>query len=155
MNISIIATGKLKEKYLSEAQEYFLGSCRRKNLNTTVFELPDLSMSDSPSEAESLRIKRAEGDQVLKILGKNDLIKKSYIVLLDLQGSKCSTEDFKAIVKNAEKRNRDSLTFIIGGSLGNSEEIKKTAHLLIRMSDMTYPHQLFRIALLETIDRLL
>ena len=153
MNINIIATGKLKEKYLLEAQEYFLGSiAKRKNILINLFELNDMSMSDNPSDSESLKIKNLEGFQVIKLLEKENLIKESYIVLLDLEGIRVNEKSFKAIIEKAENKYKNSITFIIGGSLGNSDDLKSICTYTIKLSDMTYPHQLFRIALLELID---
>lgn len=154
MNINLIVTGKLKEKYLTDAQEYFLGSIKkRKNINIRIFELADLSMSDSPSPSEEMKTKDSEGEQVIKLLEREKLKSDSFITALDLSGEKSDLKLFSKISEKAELRGKSSVTFIIGGSLGNSVELLKRADLKISMSKMTYPHQLFRIALLEIIER--
>lgn len=153
MRINLIATGKLKEKYLVEAQEFFLSSINKKNkIDINISELPDLAAEDGLSKALEDKVKILEGEQVLNLIkSKEKSLQSTYLVLLDLEGKCARDESFKEILNEANYKNKESITFVIGGSLGNSDELKRKADMKISFSKLTYPHQLFRIILLNAL----
>ncbi len=145
MKIKIIAVGKLKEKFWQEAcGEYIKRLSRFVNIEIT--ELADLKIPDKASLSECEKIKNAEGEKILSS------VKKEEIISLCIEGNKVSSLDMAQIIKNAENSGK-SLAFVIGGSLGLSDEVKKASKMRISMSDMTFPHQLARVMLAEQIYR--
>ena len=83
-----------------------------------------------------------------------NLIKEnSYIIALDLKGKENSSEEFSEKLSNITLRENSTITFLIGGTLGMSQELLKHANELIRFSKMTFPHQLIRVFLLEQLFR--
>lgn len=139
INVTIVAVGNLKEKFLSSAQNEYLkrlsAFCKIKIVELKEFnELKNIDL-----------IKEKEGEEILKHLS-------SYSILLDVTGREMSSEELS---KNIEKLslNTSSLTFVIGGSYGVSESVKRACKQKISFSKMTFPHNLFRIMLLEQLYR--
>ena len=138
--IKIISVGSLKEKYLKEAQEEYLKRISKYH-NIEIIEVKDEGLVE-PSKSIIL-----EEEKILKHISDKD-----YIVTLEIEGKQLSSEEF------AEKLDRiqlesSNITFIIGGSYGLSQNIKDKAKLHLSFSKMTFPHQLFRVILLEQIYR--
>lgn len=147
IHINIICVGKIKEKYLKDAiDEYTKRLSKYSNLK--IIELADEKIINNASVKEELLIKNKEGKNIL-----NNLKKDSYIICLDLRGKQFTSEEFSQKIENISLTGNSSITFIIGGSLGLSEEIIAEANELISFSKMTFPHQLFRVFLLEQIYR--
>lgn len=147
MNIDIICVGKLKEKYLKQAiEEYSKRLSRYCKLNIT--ELPDEKTPDNASEKEELQIKDKEGNLIL-----NKIKDNSYVIAMDLQGKQLTSEELSNFVQELGVRGESNLVFVIGGSLGLSEAVIKRANYKLCFSKMTFPHQLFRVMLLEQIYR--
>lgn len=147
MNISIIAVGKLKEKYLKMAiDEYSKRLSRYCKLE--IIELPDEKTPDNASEKEEIQIKEKEGKQILSKIKDN-----SYVVAMDLKGKQFTSEEFSKFISNCGVMGNSNIAFVIGGSLGLSEEVIKRADYKLCFSKMTFPHQLFRVMLLEQIYR--
>ncbi|MDU4938049.1 MAG: 23S rRNA (pseudouridine(1915)-N(3))-methyltransferase RlmH [Clostridium sp.] len=147
MNISIIAVGKLKEKYLKQAiDEYSKRLSRYCKLE--VIELPDEKTPDNASEKEEQQIKEKEGRLILSKIKDN-----SYVVAMDLKGKQITSEEFASFISNCGVTGNSNIVFIIGGSLGLSEGVIKRANYKLCFSKMTFPHQLFRVMLLEQVYR--
>jgi 23S rRNA (pseudouridine1915-N3)-methyltransferase len=147
MNISIISVGKLKEKYLKLAiDEYSKRLTRYCKLE--IIELQDEKTPDNASAKEEELIREKEGRLILSRIRDN-----SYVVAMDLKGKNLSSEEFSDFISNCGVIGNSNLTFIIGGSLGLSEEVRKRANFSLCFSKMTFPHQLFRVMLLEQIYR--
>ena len=146
LTIQIICIGKIKESYLKDAiNEY--SKRLQKYCKLDILELPDEKIPDKLNDSISNDIKNKESKKIL------DHIKKdSYIICLDLHGKEFSSEEFS---KNIEHLSLETshITFIIGGSLGLSEDLLKKSHQKICFSKMTFPHQLIRVFLLEQIFR--
>lgn len=138
--IKIICIGKLKEKYLTDAQEEYL---KRLKKYTTVelIELPDASIDDEKIALEK------EKDQILKYLKP-----KEYLITLEIEGKELSSIELAEKIDKTFITNSD-ITFIIGGSYGIHPSIKEQSNFKLSFSKMTFPHQLFRILLLEQIFR--
>lgn len=142
----LYAYGKLKETYLKDAiNEYSKRLSKYCILN--IIEVPDEKIPDKLNDKISNEIKQKECNKIL-----SNIKKDSYIITLDLKGKQFSSEEFSKKIENISSIN-SNLTFIIGGSLGLTEEILNTSNEKICFSLMTFPHQLIRVFLLEQIFR--
>lgn len=147
MNITIISVGKLKEKYLKQAVEEYSKRLQR-YCKLDIIELNDEKTPDNASPKEEQQIKEKEGQAILKAIKDN-----SFVIALDLKGKMLSSEEFASFIQDSNTRGISSFTFVIGGSLGLSQEIINRANYKLCFSKMTFPHQLFRVMLLEQIYR--
>jgi 23S rRNA (pseudouridine1915-N3)-methyltransferase len=147
MNITVISVGKLKEKYLKEAiQEY--STRLTKYCKLDIIEVPDEKAPENMSAAEEDIVKLKEGQTILKHI-KDD----TYVTALAIQGKQLSSEKFAALISDLGLRGKSNIAFVIGGSLGLSEEVLKRADYHLSFSAMTFPHQLMRVILLEQVYR--
>lgn len=147
MNITLISVGKLKEKYLKQAiEEYSKRLGRYCKLN--IIELSDEQTPDNASEKEELIIKDKEGDKIL-----SQIKDTMFVITLDLKGKMLSSEELASFIEDCGVRGNSNLCFVIGGSLGLSHKVTKRANYSLCFSKMTFPHQLFRVMLLEQIYR--
>lgn len=147
MNIKIVCVGKLKEKYWKQGiAEYSkrLGKfCR--------FEIAEVSDEKAPeklSEAQMENVRQIEGE---RILGK--IRDREYVYALAILGKERSSEEFAAEIEKLATYGRSDITFVIGGSLGLSDEVLKRADTQISFGRFTLPHQLMRLVLTEQIYR--
>ena len=147
MNIDIICAGKLKEKYWRDAcAEYakrLSAYCR-----LTVTEVKDEKTPEGCPPAMEEKIRDKEGKRILEKLKDRGLA-----VVLEIRGDRFDSVAFSKAHERWETEGRGDLTFIIGGSLGLSDEVKNRAQQRLSMSDMTFPHQLARVMLLEQLYR--
>lgn len=133
--INIICTGNLKEKYLKEAASEYQKRLQ-KHCELNIFEIKEVGL---------------ENESAL-IINKINQNPKEFVILCDIFGQKLNSEQFSCLL--SEKINQNSgITIIIGGSDGVNIEVKKRADLLISFSDLTFPHQMFRVILMEQIYR--
>ncbi|MBU5486305.1 23S rRNA (pseudouridine(1915)-N(3))-methyltransferase RlmH [Clostridium sp. MSJ-11] len=147
MNITIISVGKIKEKYLKDAiGEYSKRLGRYCKLD--MIELPDEKTPDNASEKEELQIKEKEGDLILKNIKDN-----MFVIALDLNGKELTSISFSNFINELGVKGESNLTFVIGGSLGLSSQVLNRANYKLCFSKMTFPHQLFKVMLLEQIYR--
>lgn len=147
MKIEIICIGKLKEKYLVQAiGEYTKRLSRYCKL--TIIELADEKTPDNASEKEELQIKEKEGNKILSSIKEN-----AFVIALDLNGKMLSSEELAEYIRTRGVQGDSHLVFVIGGSLGLSESVLQRANYKLCFSKMTFPHQLFRVMLLEQIYR--
>lgn len=147
MRITLICVGKLKEKYLSQGVEEYTKRLSRYCTLETI-ELADEKTPDNASDALVEIIKKKEGERILKAL-KED----SYCIALAIDGTMLTSEDLAAKINSLGVSGNSHISFIIGGSLGLSEEVLKRADYKLSFSKMTFPHQLMRMILLEQIYR--
>ncbi|WP_244834119.1 23S rRNA (pseudouridine(1915)-N(3))-methyltransferase RlmH [Clostridium sp. BJN0001] len=147
MNVTLITVGKLKEKYLKQAvDEYSKRLSRYCKLN--IIELQDEKTPENASEKEEDNIKEKEGKLIL-----NKIKDNSYVVALDLKGKHLTSVEFSKFISDCTVMGNSDIAFVIGGSLGLSSEVLKRANYKLCFSKMTFPHQLFRVMLLEQIYR--
>lgn len=147
MKITIISVGKLKEKYLKDGiAEY----AKRLTKYTQIeqVELSDEPIRDKSSDAENLIIKKIEGSKIL-----NAVSEKSYLVALDLKGKMLSSDELAGKFVEIQNYYSSHITFVIGGSLGLSDEVIERANFRLCFSKMTFPHQLMKLILLEQVYR--
>ena len=147
MNITVIALGKLKEKYLTEAiNEYSKRISAYGKLQ--IIELNPVRLSDNPSQTEIDNALLKEAEEIKKKIPNN-----SYIFSLCIEGKEKSSEAFAKAISDATLNGKSNIVFIIGSSFGLSPEIKNLSDFKLSFSPMTFPHQLMRVMLLEQIYR--
>ncbi|WP_066634115.1 23S rRNA (pseudouridine(1915)-N(3))-methyltransferase RlmH [Desulfolucanica intricata] len=147
MNITIIGVGKVKEKSMVKVMdEYIKRLSRYCKLN--IIEVPDKKAPENLSEKEEEQVKVVEGEGILKHV-KDGM----YVIALDIQGKMLSSEELAEKLEQLGIQGNSNLAFIIGGSLGLSDEVRRMADFRLSFSPMTFPHQLMRLILLEQIYR--
>lgn len=147
LNINIICVGKIKEDYLKSAiSEYSKRLSKYCNLSFT--ELPDEKLPNKLNPCIINEIKQKECTRILQ-----NIKKDSYVICLDLKGKELSSEDFSKKIDDIGLNFNSTITFIIGGTLGLTDEVLSTANELLCFSKMTFPHQLIRVFLLEQLFR--
>lgn len=147
MNITIACIGKLKERYWTEAvQEYSkrLG----KYCTLSINELKEERARDNPSKAEEIAIKETEGKNLLR-----QIKPEAYVIALEIKGQELTSEKMAKKISGLALEGKSEITFVIGGSLGLSEEVLERADFRLSFSKMTFPHQMMRVILLEQIYR--
>ncbi|WP_055669893.1 23S rRNA (pseudouridine(1915)-N(3))-methyltransferase RlmH [Desnuesiella massiliensis] len=147
MNILLVSVGKIKEKYLRDAIDEYSKRLQR-YCKLEVIELADEKTPDNASQKEELIIKEKEGEAILKVLKDN-----MYVIALDLKGKMLSSEEFSEHIKDLGVKGESNIAFAIGGSLGLSQQVLNRANYKLCFSKMTFPHQLFRVMLLEQVYR--
>ena len=138
--IKIICVGKIKEKYLSDAIEEY----KKRLSKYTKLQIIEVNDIDS-SNVETILIKEKE------LIEKN-INDKDYVITLEIEGNMLSSTEFAKKI-NEIFNTSSTITFIIGGSYGLHELIKQRSNFRMSFSKLTFPHQLFRVNLLEQIYR--
>lgn len=147
LNINIICVGKLKEDYLKLAiAEY--SKRLSKYCNLKFIELQDEKLPNKINESVINEIKEKECKKILE-----NIKKDSYVMALDLKGKQFTSEEFSREIENIKVKGFSSITFIIGGTLGLTNEVLNVSNELISFSKMTFPHQLIRVFLEEQLFR--
>ena len=147
MKIKIVTVGKLKEKYLKDGiAEYSKRISRFATVE--MIELADEKTPDRASDSENAKILCVEGNRILSKIGERE-----FVVVLAIEGKTLSSEEFSKQLEQASINCSSTLTFVIGGSLGLSKEVKKRANLSVSFGRLTLPHQLMRLVLVEQIYR--
>ena len=147
MNINIICIGKLKEKYwtaaIDEYSKRLKGYC-----NLDIIELKEARLPDKAGPAEELAVKEAEGEEILKKIKDNQ-----YVITLEVKGKMLSSEKLAEKIETLAIDGQSNVVFVIGGSLGLSAAVSKRANFKLSFSEMTFPHQMMRVILLEQVYR--
>lgn len=145
--VTILCVGKLKEKfYIDAAAEYVKRLQRLCRLE--IVELPESRLPDEPSPAEIRRALQAEAAAI-----REKLPKGGALVAMCIEGKPCSSEELSRRLADFGVQGKTQITFLIGGSVGLDEELKRQADWRLSMSPMTFPHHMARIMLLEQIYR--
>lgn len=147
MNIELICVGKLKEKYLKQGiAEYVkrLGAYA----NVSMVEVADEATADQMSDVEIDQILAKEAEKI-----KARLDPQRKVIVLAIEGKVISSEELAQQLDQYATYGDSKVTFIIGGSLGLADELKKSADLSISFGRITLPHQLMRLVLVEQIYR--
>lgn len=147
MNIKIISVGKLKEKYLVQGINEYTKRLS-KYCKISLVEVPDEKAPEKLSEAEMLQVKEKEGERILAKIKEQE-----YVFALAINGKNPSSEEFAATLDQLQTSGKSQFVFVIGGSLGLSEQVLKRSNTQISFGKMTYPHQLMRLILVEQIYR--
>lgn len=147
MKITILAVGKIKEKYFTEAiKEYSKRLSRYATLK--IIEVDDEKTPDHAPPALAAQIRQREGERLLKAL-KDD----AYLIALAIDGQSLDSPALAQTIEKLGVQGHAHLAFLIGGSLGLSQEVLSKADLRLSFSKLTFPHQLMRVILLEQIYR--
>lgn len=146
MNITLICVGKLKERFFFEAAaEYTKRLSRFAKMN--IIEIPDRKIPENASKSGEREVMKKEGELIIKNIPQN-----SHVIAMCIEGQEISSRELSEKI-NKISMEKSHITFIIGGSLGLWDEVKKRANERISFGPVTLPHQLMRIVLLEQIYR--
>jgi 23S rRNA (pseudouridine1915-N3)-methyltransferase len=147
MRITIVAVGKIKEKYLTEGIAEF-----RKRLTPfcrlDIVEIGEEKMPDNPSDAEKAKVLVKEGERILKAIRQG-----SYLMALDVKGSQLSSEELASKFDALALAGQSDITFVIGGAFGIAPDVLAAAKERLSFSKMTFTHQMIRLILVEQIYR--
>lgn len=147
MHISIVTVGKLKEKYLKQGIEEYV-----KRLNSyakiDLIEVADEKAPEELSEVEMKQVKQKEGERILAKIHPD-----TYVIALAINGKLKSSEELAETLDKLATYGKSKVAFIIGGSLGLSNDVLKRADEQLSFSKMTFPHQLMKLILVEQVYR--
>ncbi|MFB1050668.1 23S rRNA (pseudouridine(1915)-N(3))-methyltransferase RlmH [Paraliobacillus sp. JSM ZJ581] len=147
MNITILSVGKLKEKYLKQGIEEYVKRLRS-YATVQLVEVADEKAPENLSEAQMTEVKDKEGERILAKINAD-----SHVVTLEIQGKQLTSEGLAQHLDQLATHGKSKVTFVIGGSLGLSEAVRKRSDFALSFSKMTLPHQLMRLVLVEQVYR--
>lgn len=147
MNITIICVGKLKETFFKDAVNEY-SKRLSKYCKLKILEVSDEKTIENASDALCSQIMLKEGNRILSLI-RDD----AYVVTLEINGKKFDSVKFSEMIEQKGISGISQITFVIGGSLGLHKCVSERANEKISFSDMTFPHQLMRVILLEQIYR--
>ena len=144
--ITVLCVGKLKEKFYADAAAEY---CKRlsRYCKIEVTELPETRLPEDPSPAEIKKALAAEANAIRQKL------EGGAVVAMCIEGQTCSSEALSKKLAAFALEGKSKVAFLIGGSFGLDETLKKQADWRLSMSPMTFPHHLARVMLLEQIYR--
>jgi 23S rRNA (pseudouridine1915-N3)-methyltransferase len=147
MKIKIICVGKIKENFYKEAiTEY--SKRLSKFTSFSIVEVADEKTDEKASQKENEIVLSKEGKRILEQIGNDD-----YVISLCIEGKPLSSVDFSKKLSDVMLNGYSNIVFLIGGSLGLSDEVKNRSDYKLSFSEMTFPHQLMRVILAEQIYR--
>ena len=146
MNVEIICIGTLKEPYLKEAESEYLKRLTP-YCKVNITELREARLPRGAGEAEEEAVRRSEGEALLAAAD------KGYLFALDPRGKQQPSEKFADTIQKLAIDGKSILVFLIGGSLGLPDSVRGKVDKVLSFSEMTFPHQLMRIILLEQLYR--
>ncbi|WP_039765491.1 23S rRNA (pseudouridine(1915)-N(3))-methyltransferase RlmH [Caldicellulosiruptor sp. F32] len=141
--IKVICVGTIKERYFKEAAEEY----KKRLSRWTKIEEIEIKEEDENKYRNVEMLLKKEAERILKHIKEGQ-----YVVVFDINGTQLSSEEFAELLDKKVSKGEE-IVFVIGGSNGLSDAIKKRANLLISFSKLTFPHQLFRILVYEQIYR--
>lgn len=144
IKVNLVCVGKVKEKYFRDAIDEY----KKRLSKYCTFNLIEVDEENYSSVSDSVidKIKNVEAERIEKRL-------KGYVVATAIEGEKLSSEKFAKTIKSLSDGGTGEFTFVIGGSYGLSDTVKQKADRLLSFSDMTFPHTMFRLMLIEQIYR--
>ena len=146
MKIRVYCIGKIKEQYLKDGINEYLKRISSYS-NIEIVEVNDSKVNDKPNQSDIDKAKNEEGDRVLK------LIKNEFLIGLDMNKQELTSEEFAGFLEKKLVEGGSNISFVIGGSYGLSDALKKRCNTSISLSKMTFLHQMTRLILLEQIYR--
>lgn len=147
VNISILTIGKLKEKYLLQGINEYLKRLTA-YAKVEIIEMPDEKAPENLSDTEMEQVKQKEGERILSKISDD-----THVIALAINGKMKSSEELAEDLDKLATYGKSKIAFVIGGSLGLSNEVMKRANDTLSFSKMTFPHQLMRLILLEQVYR--
>lgn len=147
ININLIVLGKIKENYFKDAiNEY--KKMLKSYADLSIFEIMDEPCPENLSEKDMERVKNIEGEKILSKIKDG-----AYVIALAIEGKSLDSLAFADKINDLMIDGHSNITFVIGGSLGLSDEVLKRADYKLSFSKMTFPHKLMRVILMEQIYR--
>lgn len=147
MNIHIISVGKVREKYIKLGIQEFTKRLQS-YCKLTFSEVTDEQAPENLSEKELINVKNKEGESILA-----KIKREHYVIALNIVGVNWSSEQLAAEIEKLSFQGKNQITFVIGGSNGLSDALLKRANQKLSFSNMTFPHQLMKLILLEQVYR--
>ncbi|HHX74066.1 MAG TPA: 23S rRNA (pseudouridine(1915)-N(3))-methyltransferase RlmH [Firmicutes bacterium] len=147
MHFAILAVGKIKEQYFQRAVDEYIKRLRP-YARVTVREVKDEKTPDGKAEAEAAAVREREARRLETLLHP-----QTYLVALDRRGRQLTSPELAALLDRLATEGKSHFTFLIGGSLGLAPLLLEKADLVLSFSELTFPHQLFRVMLLEQLYR--
>lgn len=144
MQINLIVVGDSKEKYWNEATKEY-----QKRL-TKFCKLKTYVLKDQSNKKEPVVVLKKEAEAINNCLEK---IGKTHLICLAIEGKQMSSEKLSTMIDTLKVQGISQITFLIGGSLGIAEDLKQQANFLLSFSQLTFPHQMFKVILLEQLYR--
>ena len=147
LSVTVVCVGKLKEAFMREAlSEYQKRLSRFCSFN--IRELAESALPDEPSQALVDAALKKEGEQILA-----EIPSGAYKIALCIEGKQLTSPELAEKIEEVALSGKSAVCFVIGSSFGLSDEVKQKCELKLSFSKMTFPHQLFRVLLLEQIYR--
>ena len=147
MKITLITVGKIKEKFFRDAADEY-GKRLSRYCKLDIREAADEKTPEKASQSQCEQILQKEWERILKLMPED-----AFVITLEIEGRRLTSEAFASQIERLGVNGTSHIAFVIGGSLGLHNSIKKLADLAVSFSDMTFPHQLMRVVLLEQIYR--
>ncbi len=147
MMIKICCVGKLKESFFVEGCAEFVKRLSR-FCEIRICEVADEKAPETLSAAEMRQVREKEGTRLLSVIDPRD-----HVIAMAIEGKRYSSERFAARMEELERKGVRTIAFVIGGSTGLSESVMKRADETMSLSDLTMPHRIARLVLLEQIYR--
>lgn len=148
MNFQILCVGKIKEDFYRKQIEILCTDLKKRGHVVNITEFPDERIPERMPETKKESFLEKEcGKMSEKILSKD------YVIVLCIEGKEFTTRQHRDYIDQAVDSGFENITYVIGGSLGLPESIKRRSNLKMSFSKMTFPHQLIRVVLLEEITR--
>ncbi|MBE0450340.1 MAG: 23S rRNA (pseudouridine(1915)-N(3))-methyltransferase RlmH [Clostridia bacterium] len=147
MKITVITVGKIKEKHFTAAIDEYAKRLT-KYCNMMMIEVPDEKAPENLSDREMVQVKDKEGERIL-----SKIKDTQYVITLEIKGKQATSEEFSEQLSLLGLSGQSDIVFIIGGSLGLSDQVIKRSNHALSFSKMTFPHQLMKVVLLEQIYR--
>lgn len=147
MNINVICIGNLKEKYWVDACAEYQKRLKR-FCNFNVIELKESKLPKNASLADEQGVIEKEGETILAKIGKDD-----YVIAMEIEGKMLDSVELSRKIQSVTLQGKSTIDFVIGGSLGLSDAVKRRADYGLSFSKMTFPHQLARVMILEQVYR--
>lgn len=147
MNVKIVCVGNLKDQFLKQLQNEFTKRLQA-YCKLEIVEVSEEKSNDEPNDSLTKIILKKEGERLL-----NKIKESEYLILVDLHGTELDSIDFSKKIDQITTYGNSSLTFVIGGSYGLSDELRQKAKFKWCLSKLTFTHQMTRILVLEQIYR--
>lgn len=146
--ITVISVGKLKEKALEEGISYYRKKIEKYH-SLSVIQVEDEKCPESLSEKNRQKVMEKEGERILSKIPQG-----SVICTLEIEGKQWKIKALRDKISTLIEESGENICFIIGGSLGISDQVKEKSHLALSFSQMTFPHQLTKLFLFEVLVEL-
>ena len=147
MYIKVVCIGKIKEKFYMELIDEYIGKIKKYN-SMEIVQLEDEAIPKKTNDKINSNILYNEGERVLKKINDDE-----YVIGLCIAGKEINHKEHSKLVSKVSNDGYNKITYVIGGSLGTSENVRKRMNYKLSFSKMTFPHQLMRVVLLEEISR--